>query len=65
MPLTDADVNRIVFAKWMRKVDSLLVNEIGLESIDLPDIDWWEMFDQGFTADGAISAGKVIWGAEW
>lgn len=43
----------IKFCNYMRRVDTYLEEMVGVTSIDLPDCDYWDMFDCGITAKGA------------
>ena len=43
------------FARFMSRVDTYLEELVGVTSIDLPDCDYWDMFDQGITARDAAS----------
>ena len=50
------------FDEWMAEVDSAIENEVYMISDDLPDVDYWDMWDNGLTpfeaADFAIQAAK-------
>jgi hypothetical protein len=38
------------FATWMSRVDTYLEETIGVTTSDLPDMDYWTMFDHGISA---------------
>lgn len=38
------------FARFMARVDSYLEEQLGVTTSDLPDMDYWSMFDSGITA---------------
>lgn len=44
------------FNFWMRQVDADLYKRVGLESLDLPDVDYYNMFDCGFSPRRAATA---------
>lgn len=46
---------RQTFEQWMKKVDAVLVRRVGVDSMDLPDVCYSEMFEDGFTAAGAAA----------
>jgi hypothetical protein len=46
------------FAQWMREVDSIIENKIGLSSADLPDQAYMVMWEDGKSAKSA--AAKAI-----
>lgn len=50
------------FKLWMAKVDAEVNRRIGLSYMDLPDIDYAGLFDDGVSAKRA--AGKAIAGAK-
>ena len=35
----------MTFSEWMKRVDAVLVRICGMGSDDLPDVDYWELFD--------------------
>ena len=35
------------FDEWMAEVDSAIENEVYMISDDLPDVDYWDMWDGG------------------
>jgi len=41
---------RLKFEDWMRVVDALLVNRIGLSSSDLDDTPYRDWYDEGLSA---------------
>lgn len=43
------------FSRYMARVDSYLEEQLGVTSADLPDIDYWSMFDSGITARDTAS----------
>ena len=43
------------FRSWMRRVDQLLVDSLGLDSQDLVDRCWRDMFDDGVSPREAAS----------
>lgn len=48
------------FAEWMFRVDSYLEERIGVNSLDLPDLDYWDMFDWGVTAQSAADSAIIM-----
>ena len=34
------------FDSWLKKIDKLLIKEIGLERKDLPDQDFWVLYNE-------------------
>lgn len=47
------------FAAWLRAVDTLILDALGVGLFDLPDVLLRDMFDAGMTA--AEVAGDMIW----
>ena len=43
------------FCNYMSRVDTYLEEMVGVTSSDLPDCDYWDMFDCGITARDAAS----------
>lgn len=46
---------KMKFEEWIRLVDTILYESIGLNSHDLPDIDYWNMYNSNKTPKGAAS----------
>lgn len=42
------------FEKWIAKVDQILGRRFGLGHNDLPDWQWWEMFDSEVSPREAV-----------
>lgn len=45
----------ITFESWMNRVDQYLVNELGLDSQDLPDINYMDLYESGESPREAAS----------
>ena len=62
IPMSDAmDAHRAFIAKfndWMAKVDAYLVKKCGLESADLIDIAYMDLFEDGYAP--AQAANKAL-----
>lgn len=46
-------MNDTDFYRWMRQVDAILMETVGMCSMDLPDIPYRDMFDDKRTAKAA------------
>ena len=47
----------MTFEDWKNEVDTFLVNRCGLSSMDLPDCDYWNMWNDGLpSCDAAQTA---------
>ena len=48
-------MTRMTFSEWMRKVDEILNRKCGLDSRDLPDVCYRDMYDDGMSPRSAAS----------
>ena len=46
------------FNRWMIRVDDYLLEHVGCAALDLPDIDYWSLWDAGYTP--AMAGTRVI-----
>lgn len=53
--LSDNQCTRDRFAEWLRAVDRLLVNMIGLDSGSIEDWDWYGSFREGLRPQDAVT----------
>jgi len=44
---------KTTFEQWMKSVDAILVNSIGISSADLPDCCYLDWYDDGISAKSA------------
>jgi hypothetical protein len=49
-------IRKLTFEVWMKQVDCILVQKLGLDSGCLPDIAYLQMFTDGKSASSAASA---------
>lgn len=45
----DRAYNKVQFEDWMERVDRAVQNRIGLSYLDLPDVAYWDYFEDGMT----------------
>jgi hypothetical protein len=44
-------VTELAFSEWLKRVDKALEDRIGMVTGDLLDMDYWSMYQDGFTPD--------------
>lgn len=47
--MTNLNTENKKFDTWMEKVDNHLVKRCGMTSMDLPDCEYMDMFESGYT----------------
>lgn len=44
--------------KFIKMVDAVIASKVGLSSRDLPDVDFWNYFDEGMSEEEARDAAR-------
>lgn len=50
----------MTFEEWLKAVDKILERRVGLSSWEMPDADWWDMWENMLSPDEAIAASRLL-----
>ena len=57
--MTENKVNGLTMKEWLREVDVILANKLGITSSDLADFNIWDCWDSGMSPeDGAYECAE-------